>query len=415
MRPLKTNLLILALSFGCASSSLAGDWPEFRGPLKNGTVENPQIPTTWSASDSVLWRTEIPGQGWSSPVVVGDQIFLTAAVLNEVEDRYELVLLIVDADSGALGKRVSLFDHATKDAEIHKKNSHASPTPIFDGQHLYLHFGHQGTACVDLSGNILWKNDALEYPPVHGNGGSPIVVDNLLIFSRDGADISVVTALDKTTGEIVWETQRDVEVDRKFSFCTPTLLEIDGRRQLIVPGSNVVQSLDPADGREHWRVRYEGFSVIPRPIYESGLVFISTGYMRPSVLAIDPTGDGDVTDTHLKWQSKTGVPNTPSLVSRNGKVAMISDAGIAVCFDAITGEELWKERVGGNYSASPLIVGDNMYLLSEEGVCTILNIAAEPKEVAKNSIGERCLASFAVIENDLLLRSAEALYRISSN
>ena len=357
-----------------APSSLA-DWPEFRGPTGHGVVvpERP-LPLVWSDQQNVVWRTQLPGEGWSSPVVVGQSVYLTAAIADEGTNEkrgYDLALLIVDVRTGAITKRVSLFWEGSDSPQIHGKNSHASPTPVSAGSRLYVHFGHQGTACTTHDGDVIWKNDSLGYEPVHGNGGSPVVIDDLLILSRDGADISEITALDAQTGRIVWRTQRNVEPGRPFSFSTPLLLQIDGRRQLISPGTDVVQSLDPKTGKEQWRLTYKGYSVVPRPIYESGLVFISTGFNTPHLLAIDPTGHGDVTDSHVTWQAKSNIPKTSSLVGFDGKIAMVSDMGVASCLDAQTGKLIWKKRVGGNYSASPILCGDNLYLLSEEGTCTI--------------------------------------------
>lgn len=407
--------LVLCVSLLFTSPAWA-DWPAFRGPTRDGVVNSRALPTTWTATENIVWRTPLPGQGWSSPVIRGPSIYVTAAVplqSDSTKPGYQLELIILDATSGSIQRRVPLFEQPGDSPKIHKKNSHASPTPLLDGERVYVHFGHQGTACLTLGGEIVWRNDSLAYQPVHGNGGSPTIVDNLLIFSRDGAKQSRITALDKNTGSLVWQTERDVEADRKFSFCTPLVIEHSNRRQLILPGSNVVQSLDPSNGQEHWRLRYDGYSVIPRPIFESGLVFVCTGYNKPSLLAIDPSGQGDVTETHLKWRSNENIPHTPSLVAHKGRIALVSDGGIASCFDALQGEQLWKKRIGGNFSASPLLVDADMYLLSEEGDCTILNIESQPTVVAKNKLGERSLASMAVLENDLILRSANAIYRIS--
>lgn len=408
----------LATTF-TTGNSFAEDWPEFRGPNGQGIYGARELPLKWSKTEGVKWRTDLPGNGWSSPIVVKGIVYVTAAVpvtegANEKPD-LDLMLMMLDVQSGKLLKSVKIFTQSGADSPgIHSKNSHASPTPLVDEDRLYLHFGHQGTACTDLQGKILWSNKELSYPPVHGNGGSPIVADKLLIFSRDGADISEVTALDKMTGKVVWKRERDVAADKKFSFCTPLVLEAAGRKQLILPGSNVVQSLVPETGEEIWRLTYDGYSVIPRPIYADGLVFVCTGYNRPSLLAIDPTGTGDVTTTHLKWKSDANVPHTPSLVASGGKIFMVSDKGIASGVESATGKEVWKERIGGNFSASPLLVGDRMYMLSEEGDATILQIGETPTELAKNKLTERCLASPAIVGNDLLIRSANALYRVSS-
>ena len=325
------------LVVACTTPALFGDdWPEFRGPNEQGIYDAKKLPLTWTQSEGVVWRTELPGSGWSSPVVIGSTAYLTAAVPVEgkpaVDGKQDLdlTLLMVDVESGKLARSVTLFTQVgAKAPGIHQKNSHASPTPIVDDGRLYLHFGHQGTACTDLQGKIVWTNRELAYPPVHGNGGSPDIVGNLLIFSRDGADISRITALDKMTGKVVWERERDAKAQKQFSFCTPLMIEVAGRKQIILPGSNVVQSLNPETGDEIWRVTYDGYSVIPRPIYFEGLVFVCTGYDRPSMLAIDPTGSGDVTTSHLKWKIDTGVPHTPSLVARDGAIFMVNDKGIA--------------------------------------------------------------------------------------
>lgn len=413
------------LMLAMASLSRADDWPEFRGPLKEGEVQNVQLPVAWGPDENVRWRTELPGEGWSSPVVIGDTVYVTAAVPSSDADAsgedagYQLVLMALNVKTGELKKTTVLFSQPSTAPRIHKKNSHASPTPVFDGNRLYVHFGHQGIACVELDGTLVWRNDALEFPPVHGNGGSPVVVGDLVIFSRDGADVAEVVALDKSSGQVVWKRARDVEVERTFSFCTPLLLKAEqlggdqqGGDQLVFPGSNVVQSLDPQTGDEIWRVEYDGYSVIPRPIFESGLVFICTGYNRPSLLAIDPTGKGNVTESHVRWKSNSNVPHTPSLIGIDGKILMVSDRGIGVCLDAKTGEETWKQRIGGNFSASPLLANGNVYLLSEEGVCTVLKLSDAPEEVAVNRMEERTLSSMAVVDNDIVLRTAAALYRI---
>ena len=407
---------VLLASGTCGPKALA-DWPEFRGPTGNGVVPTTGLPLVWSSTKNIAWRTEVPGEGWSSPVVAGKSIYLTAAIAGNNADSdpsYELALLIFDADTGVIRKRVPIFTESSDAPKIHSKNSHASPTPLISGSRLFLHFGHQGTACTTLDGEILWKNSSLNYEPVHGNGGSPVVSDGVLVFSRDGADISEVTALDVNTGQIAWQTERKVTARKPFSFCTPLLLKANGRNQLILPASDVVQSLDPRTGKELWRLTYDGYSVVPRPIYESDLVFVCTGFNTPHLLAIDPTGRGDVTETHLRWEEVSGIPTTSSLVGFDGKIALVNGRGIASCFDARTGKQLWKERVGGNFSASPILSGSYLYLLSEEGECTVLDVSGDPTEVAVNRLGERCLASPAVIEKDLLIRSSVALYRITS-
>ncbi|MCA9194561.1 MAG: PQQ-binding-like beta-propeller repeat protein [Planctomycetales bacterium] len=416
----KVKWLLVALCW-MPPYCMCADWPEFRGPTADGLVPHATLPTSWSPTKNVRWVTSLPGEGWSSPIVIKDDIFLTAAIPlprtlgGQESGGYDLVLLKIDGQDGSLLEQLVLFSEPSSAPSIHQKNSHASPTPVFDGENLYVHFGHQGTACVSLSGEVLWRNDGLSYIPVHGGGGSPVVHGQLLIFSRDGEKTAEVTALDKRTGQVVWRLPRNVEADKKFSFCTPSVFKIDGVEQLILPGSGVVQSIDPNTGTELWRLGYDGYSVIPRPVYHAGLVFICTGYNRPSLLAIDPTGSGDVTATHLKWKNDSNIPHTPSILANEGQLVMVSDKGIALGINALTGAELWRTRLGGGFSASPILSGQLAYFISEDGECSVLKIDNPPQEVAKNLLGERCLASPAVIENDLLIRTAGHLYRFTNS
>jgi outer membrane protein assembly factor BamB len=405
------TLVVASLCICVQANVTRADWPEFRGPDKQGVVDA-KLPISWSPKENIVWRQELPGQGWSSPVVVENKIYLTSAVPT-ADSGYQLCLLIVDADSGKLADQVVIFEQPPDAPKIHLKNSHASPTPVFDGENLFLHFGHQGTACCKLDGTIVWRNSSLDYPPVHGNGGSPVVIGGRVIFTRDGSNIGKITALDKQTGELAWESDRNVSADRQFSFCTPLLIQVAGKEQLIVPGSNVVQSVDPQSVKEIWRVEYNGFSVVPRPVYESGYVFVATGFMQANLLAIDPTGQGNVTESHVKWSMNSGVPKTSSFVCSQGQVLMVSDNGVVSCLDVKTGAERWKKRVGGDFSSSLLLAAGNLYAFNESGVCSVLKITgAEPEALATNDLGERTLASPSVIADDLLVRTTNALYRI---
>jgi outer membrane protein assembly factor BamB len=406
-------LILTAVWLLCFSASvLADDWPEFRGPTGQGLVPNGKLPTTWRQDQNVAWKQEIPGKGWSSPVVAGGRVYLTSAVPGDGGNQ-SLRALCLDADRGRVLWDKEVFHQDGADSpNIHSKNSHASPTPLVRDGRLFVHFGHRGTACLDLDGKILWRNTTLPYAPVHGNGGSPILVDDLLVFSCDGGDKRFVVALSITDGSVRWKSPRTIEASRKFSFSTPLLIEACGRRQIISPGSNVVCAYDPADGKEIWRVRYDGYSVIPRPVYGHGLVFICTGYERPSLLAIRPDGKGDVTDTHVVWKTSKAVPHTPSLLLNGKELYMISDNGVASCLDAPTGAVHWQQRLGGNYSASPLLADDKLYFQSEEGTGVVLQASKVFKLLAKNSLDERTLATFAAADGSLFIRTEKHLYRI---
>lgn len=399
-----------------AKGEAASDWPAFRGPQGDGVARRAdpqQIPLTWSPSKNVRWRSELPGQGWSSPVVAEGRVYLSAAVPAEGED-YDLVLLMVDAESGTIEKQVTLIEQrAATSPAIHLKNSHASPTPIVTDDRVYVHFGHQGTACTTRDGQLVWVNRELSFPPTHGNGGSPILVDQRLIFTCDGGESPSIAALNAADGSLAWRTPRQVEAGKKtFSFCTPTPIEVDGRTQVIAPGTDSVLALDPRDGHVLWKVRYDGYSVVPKPIFAQGLVILSTGFGRTKLLAIRPDGHGDVTDSHVVWESDRGIPKTPSPVADQGRVFIVSDDGIATALDARSGSVHWKQRLGGNFSASPLLVGDRVYFTDESGVTTVVRADEEYEKLAENDLGERTLASMAVADGALWMRTAEALYRI---
>lgn len=405
---IRNRTIFLAL-FITASSLTAADWTEFRGPTGQGHATAKGLPLKWGAQENVVWKTALQGEGWSSPVIADGRVYVTAAV----PDGGALSLRAVALDQA--GGKILWEQEVLRGAEAakHKKNSHASPTPIIEGNRLYVHFGPNGTACLDTAGKILWKQTSLPYPPVHGNGGSPALVDDKLIFSCDGSKDPFIVALNKHTGAVMWQTPRRSTAQRKFSFSTPLLIEHQGRRQLISPGSGVVYSLNPDNGKVLWEVFYgEGYSVVPRPLYGHGLVYVATGFNKADVLAIRPDGNGNVTDTHVAWKMSRGTPKTPSLLLVGGELYMVADNGIATCMDARTGEELWSERIGGNYSASPVHADGRIYFQSEEGKTVVIQPGRTFKVLAESELGEKTLASYAVADRAIYLRSEAALYRL---
>jgi outer membrane protein assembly factor BamB len=390
----------------------AGDWPEFRGPTGQGLSTARNVPIEWSDTTNVVWKQAVPGAGWSSPVLKAGRIYLTTAVNLDEENRRSLRALCLDAKDGHLVWDTEVLRQEIGGPGIHTKNSHASPTPIIEGDRLFVHFGHQGTACLDLSGKVHWQNKTLSYPPVHGSGGSPAIVGEMLVFSCDGGADPFVVALDKRTGEVRWKVNRTTDAAKTFSFSTPLLINIEGKKQIISPGSNVLCAYEPESGDEIWRVRYDGYSVIPRPVYGQGLLFIGTGYDRPTVMAIQPKGRGDLTETNVLWTLKRGAPNTPSLLLVDTELYMVSDAGIASCVDARSGEVHWQERIGGNYSASPISAEGRIYFQNEEGIGTVVKATRQFEKLAANPLNERTLASYAVDDGALYIRTAKHLFRI---
>jgi outer membrane protein assembly factor BamB len=389
------------------------NWPEFRGPTGQGHVRAGGLPTRWGPDKNVVWKQPIPGRGWSSPVVWDGRIYLTTAVPVKGGNDQSLQALCLDAASGKILWQKEVFRQDGAAApRIHTKNSHASPTPLTDGERLYVHFGHQGTAALDFDGKILWRATEHGYRPVHGNGGSPVLVDDALVFSGDGGDKQFVVALDRKTGKVLWKTNRKTDAFKKFSFGTPLVITVNGQKQVISPGSDVVCAYDPKTGNEIWRVRYEGYSVVPRPVFGQGLLFVCTGYDRPGLLAIRPDGQGDVTATHVAWTAEKNVPHNPSPLLVGEELYLVSDYGVASCLDAKTGKVHWQERLGGNYSASPVYADGRIYFQSEEGDAVVVKAGKPFEQLAKNSLDERTLASYAAADGALFLRTEAHLYRI---
>jgi outer membrane protein assembly factor BamB len=407
MTRLSAFLLLLSLTLPAA----AENWPEFRGPTGQGHYAGKSLPLEWGPATNVVWKQAIPGKGWSSPIVQDGRVYLTAAVAVPGSKTGDLSLdaLCVDAAKGTIlwQTRVFLQDGA-KAPKIHNKNSHASPTPLSDGKRLYVHFGHQGTACLDLAGKVLWRSKEFGYAPVHGNGGSPALVDGRLVVSCDGGDKQFVAALETASGKLAWKTDRRSEALKRFSFSTPLAISADGQRQIISAGSDLVAAYAPDDGKELWRVKYTGYSVIPRPVFGHGLIFMSTGYDRPTVIAIKV--DGPRSD--IVWTIVKGAPHAPSPLLVGDELYLVSDQGIASCVDARTGNVHWQERIGGQFSASPLYADGRIYLQSEDGVTTVLKASATFEQLAQSKLDERTFASYAVADGAIYLRSEGHLYRI---
>lgn len=404
--------LVLVFAAALASDAArAGDWPQFRGPTGDGHYVGPPIPTEWGPDTNVIWKTTIPGRGWSSPIIWQGRVYLTTAV--EQARRYSLQAIAVDCPSGkVLWQREVFVEDASKAPAPHAKNTHASPTPVTDGRRLYVHFGHMGTAALDFDGNVLWKNDSLGYVPVHGNGGSPIVVGDKLIFSCDGTDTQVVLALDTATGKLAWKMPRNANASKGFSFATPHAITVDGKEQVVSPGSNMAAAYDPATGRQLWRVNYNGYSLIQRPVFGHGLVYIQTGFNNPILHAVKP-GAGDVTD-NIVWTYRRNVPHTASYLIAGDELYMVSDKGIATCLDATTGKMHWSERVPGGYSASPIYHDGKIWLTNEDGGGAVLQAGKSFKILARSDLKEKTLASFAAADGALYVRTERHLYRFET-
>ncbi len=383
------------------------DWPEFRGPGGQGHSAEHGLPLQWGEGKNVAWKTPVAGLGWSSPVVAGGRVWMTTAVDQR---GISLRALAFDVASGREVVNVEVFNIPSSRREINPKNSWASPTPVIDGDRVYVHFGADGTAALSSTGAILWKA-RFDYQSQHGAGGSPIVFGDLLIFNCDGSDVAFVVALDKNTGKVKWKTNRGFPADQAYT--TPLVIRAADRDQLISVGAFRTRAYDPLTGKEIWRVRYdEGFSNVPRPVFAHGLVYVATGFQQPSLLAVRPNGTGDVTKTHVAWTLTRGAPLTPSPIAVGDELYLVNDGGIATCLDARTGTVIWQQRLGGTYSASPVFADGRIYFLAEQGVTTVIAPGKEFRRLATNALDGGLLASMAISGGALFFRTDSHLYRI---
>jgi len=405
---LRSALLSLVFVLASAGSAASQEWPEFRGPGAQGHSAATNVPLEWSETQNIAWKTAVPGLGWSSPVIANGRVWLTTAVDQR---GISLRAIAFDAATGKEVVNVEVFKIPVDRRDINPKNSWASPSPVIDGDRIYVHFGADGTAALSAAGEIIWKN-RFEYQSQHGAGGSPIVYGDLLIFSCDGSDTAFVIALDKRTGKTKWKTNRGFPADQAYT--TPLVIRAGDQDQLISVGAFRVRAYDPLTGKEIWRVRYdEGFSNVPRPVFGHGLVFITTGFQQPELLAIRPDGKGDVTKTHVAWSLKRGAPLTPSPIIVGDELYIVNDGGIASCIDARTGNVIWQSRLGGTYSASPVFAAGRLYFPAEQGVTTVIAPGKEARRLATNKLDGGHLASLAIADGSIYLRSDSHLYRIA--
>lgn len=425
------TLALLALGIAPAAGQ---DWPQFRGPTGDGCAVAKNLPERWGGFDGPAWQTDIPGSGWSSPVVVEGKIWLTSALQSALDEKgrekklaanpiltpdfqthasVTLLAIEVDAQSGKIQRQIELFT-ADDPKPIHAQNSYASPTPVSDGEHLFCHFGSLGTVCLEMkSGKVLWKK-VLAIDEITGPGGSPVLWKDKLIFACDGTDQQFVIALDKMTGKEAWRTNRPkLEAEdskHRRAFSTPLVITHALHEQLIVPGAQWVCSYEPATGKEIWRANFgAGHAVVPRPVFKDGLVYICTGFMKPELWAIKVDGTGDVTDSHVVWTYDKQVPEISSPLVSEGKIYFVSSKGVATCLDAKTGEQIWQQRLGGNFAASPLLADEKLYFTSQEGTTTVLKPGRKFEEISRNQLFGQTLASLAIYGDAILIRTQSKL------
>lgn len=404
-------LCSLAFCVTLCDSVCAENWARFRGPNGQGISSEKNLPVTWSADDNVVWKTSIPGKGWSSPVVFQDHVFLTTAT----EDGVSCRVLCINRGDGSIAWNTEV--HRQNPGPMRKQNSYATPTPVTDGKRVYAVFYDGTVAAVDFEGKPVWKNSEIKFFSLHGLGASPMLTHGQLIMPYDGSSReegrvgwkipwknAVVLSLNAEKGSVSWKGQRG---ESRVGHVTPILVN-DGS-QLVSAGGDRVQGFDPKTGDRAWSIYSQGEGVTPSPVVGDGLIYTSSGFEAPTIRAIRLGGKGDVTKTHIAWEQKKGVPALASPLYVAPYLYTITRDNILHCIEASTGDIVWINRLTGVHSASPVYADGRIYILSEDGVTLVLRPGPKYEEIATNSIDETCLASMAVSQGHFFIRSAEHL------
>ena len=430
--------LIATFTLSMHSAFAADRWPEWRGETGQGISLAKNLPVHWSEARGVVWKANVPGRGWSTPVIENGQIWLTAATdepasEEDVELRRKtttnsqplifsksvsLRAVCVDLDSGTLLRDIEVLSEEDPDF-IHRENTYATPTPILENGRLYCHYGPSGIACLDTdSGEVLWTNRTLRVKHENGPGSSPVLWQDKLFIHCDGIDEQYVVALDKNTGEIAWKTERSGKLNDnpqlKKSYATPLVTEVNGEMQLVSPAADWVYGYDLHSGKELWRLNYGelGFSNAARPVSGNGLLYITTGYMKASMLAIRVTRNGDEQQAEIAWRCTKQVPNVSSPLLIGDKMYFVSDQGVASCLDARTGDTHWTERIGKHFWASPFYADERIYFFDRDGTTTVIAADDKYQRLAINKLDGEMLATAAAVDHALVLRTDKALYRL---
>jgi outer membrane protein assembly factor BamB len=411
-----TTLLAVVL----AHSVLAENWPRFRGPTGQGSSTETNLPTKWSATENIAWKTEIPGESWSSPVVWNDRVFVTTATEGGTSCR----VLCLNRDTGKILWDVEVFKQPTLKKE--GRNSYATPTPCTDGSAIYAVFGGGSIAALDFNGKPLWTNHDVPFYSQHGLGASPILYKDMLIMpfdhsAREGEkrvgwqipwDKSFILAIDVRTGKQRWKAMRG---QSRIAHVTPNIARVGSRDQLISGAGDVIQGYNPDTGKKLWEVKSQGEGVVPSIVIGDGLAYSVSGFEKPTIRAVrlDPDAKGDITSTHLAWEQKKNVPSLPSLLLANNLLFAITDAGRLTCMDPKTGDPIWEENLKSKFTPSPVSADGKVFVLSEDGETHIFEAAKEFQLISTNPLNERCQASPAISNGKLFIRTEKNLYCIS--
>ena len=396
----------------------AENWPQFRGPTGQGLSVEKKLPLNWSANSNVLWQTAIPGESWSSPIVWGDRVFVTTATENGQSCR----MLSLDTKSGKILWDKEVFPQVPRRKE--GRNTYATPTPATDGERVYACFGDGSFAALNFAGTVVWTNRDYKFYGQHGLGSSPMLHRGLLIMARDGSsdgddkklgwqkpwDQSYVLALDAQTGKERWKGRRGLS---RISHGAPCIWEQDGKAQVVSEAGDVVQGFDIRTGERLWTCEVIGEGKVPSAVLGDGLVFTAGGWGgKETIKAFKLGGQGELKETNLVWEQKKGMPKIPSLIYVKPHLFAVTDGGVASCLKADTGELVWQERVGGNFSASPVSAAGRIYFLGDNGETAVIEAGPEFKVLARNPLGEKAQASIAISQGRLFIRTEKNLFCI---
>jgi outer membrane protein assembly factor BamB len=423
-------LALVWLAFG--SPAVKADWPEFRGPSGDGHAAAPEatqplgLPLHWSETNNIRWKTEIPYRGWSTPVVMGGQVWLTTAT----EDGHDFFALGVDAATGQVRFNEKVFHSVSPEplGNGASMNCYATPSPVIEPGRVYVHFGRFGTACLDTTtGKPLWQRDDLRCRHYRGPSSSPVLFENRLILTFDGVDVQYLVALDKQTGKTLWKTDRSVvwndenvpgqmakDGDLRKAHSTPLIVTVAGEPQMFSAGAKAAYGYDPRTGQELWKVQYNDWSAAPRPVYGQGLVFLVTGFTKGDLLAVKPGGQGDVTDSHVAWRFNSHVGKYASPILVDGLLYTVAEESFITCLEPATGQVVWTGRIPGRYAASPIYADGRLYCCNQQGASVVLKPGRAFEVLATNTLANGFMASPAASDQALFLRTRTHLYRVEA-
>lgn len=423
---MRMRLILLFAFLGASALPLAAEnWPGWRGPTGQGISAESRLPLYWAANSNVVWKTAVTGESWSSPIVWNDRVFVTTATDNGSKCH----VICLERSGGRVLWDKEVFEQVPLRKE--GKNSCATSTPCTDGEQVYAVFGDGSMVALAYDGTVAWANREVKFYSRHGLGASPVLYGNLLIMPFDASNLvnapgqypnntpeersgwqipwdkSFIAALDVKTGKRKWTAKRGMS---RIGHATPVVLGSGGKEQLLSITGDAVQVFNLSIGERLWSVYCQGEGLVPTPAYGDGLIYAASGFEKTTLRGIRYEGNFKDPAERIAWEQRKGVPSQSSLLYVKPYVYAVTDGGIATCYKGESGDIVWQERVGGNHSASPVYVDGRIYFLSEQGETVVIEAGSDFKIAARNNLGEKCQASFAVSQKQIFIRTEKNLY-----